>query len=64
MSVFIRTIIFSDEVVNMKFLLLKFLLLSLDRYLFNVAIANRYQPRGSKESVLSITITENITMSR
>ena len=25
---------------------------------------NRYLPRGSKENVLSITITENVTMSR
>ena len=48
-------VIFSDEVVKMEFL---------DRYLFSVVIENRYLPRGSKENVLSITITQNVTMSR
>ena len=36
----------------------------LNRYLFSVVNGNRYLPRGSKENVLSITITENVTMPR
>ena len=48
-----RLVIFSDEVVKMKYLLL-----SLDRHVF------RYLPRGSKENVLSAIIIGNITMSR
>ena len=52
-------VIFPDEVVKMKFLLL-----CLDRYLFSVVIDNRYQPRGSKETVLSTSNTGNITMFR
>ena len=51
--------IFSDEVAKMNFLLL-----CLDRYAFSVVIGYRYLPRGSKENVLSITITGNVTMSR
>ena len=51
-------VIFSDEVVKMIFLLL-----CLDGYLFIVVIVViRYLPRGSKENVLSITITGNVTM--
>ena len=41
-----------------------FLLLCLDMYLFSVVSGYRYLPRGSKENVLSITITRNVTMSR
>ena len=52
------TVIFSDEVIKMNFLPL-----CLDRYLFSVVSGNRYLFRGSKENVLSITITGNITMS-
>ena len=52
-------IIFYDEVVKMKFLLL-----CLDRYLFTVVNGNRYLSRGSKENALSTTITGNITMFR
>ena len=52
-------VIFPDEVVK-----LKFLLLGLDRYLFSVVRGNRYLPRGSEENALSITITGNVTMSR
>ena len=33
-------------------------------YLFSVLSGNRYLPRCSKENVLSITITGNVTMSR
>ena len=50
---------FSDEVVKMKFLLL-----CLDRYLCSVVSGNGYLPRGSKENILSTTITGNLTMSR
>ena len=50
-------VIFSDEVVKMKFLLI-----FLDRYLLNVVIDNRYVPRGNKENVLSIAITGNVTL--
>ena len=42
----------------------KFLLLCLDRYLFSVVSDNRYLPRFSRENVLSITITGDVTMSR
>ena len=52
-------VIFSDDLVEIKFLLL-----CLDRYLFSVVSGNRYLPRGSKENVLSTTITGNITISR
>ena len=52
-------VIFSDEVVKMKFLLL-----CLDRHLFSVVVGNRYPPRGSKENVFSITIIGSVTMSR
>ena len=52
-------VIFSDEVVKMKYLII-----FLERYLLNVVIGNRYQPRGSKENVLSNTITGNVTMAR
>ena len=52
-------VIFSDEVVKMKILLQY-----LDRYLLSVVRDNRYLPRGSKEKVLSITITGSVTMSR
>ena len=33
-------------------------------YLFSVAHGNRYLPRSSKENVLSITITGNISVTR
>ena len=52
-------VILSDEVVKMKFLLLW-----LDRCLFSVVSGNRYLLRGSKENVLSTSITGNITLSR
>ena len=52
-------VIFSDQVVKMKVLIL-----CLDRHLFSVVSGNRYLPRGSKENVLSTTIIGNITMSR
>ena len=52
-------VIFSDEVAKIKFLLLP-----LDRYLFTVVSGDRYPPRGSKENVLSVTIIENMTVSR
>ena len=52
-------VIFSDEVVKMKFQLL-----CRDRYLFSVVSGNRYLPRGCKENVLSTTITGDVTMSR
>ena len=52
-------VIFLDEVVKMKFLLL-----FLDKYLFSVVVGNRYLPRGSKENVLFIIIFGNVTMSR
>ena len=51
-------VIFADEVVKISFLL------CLDRYLSSVVCGNRYLPRGSKENVLSIPITGNVTMSR
>ena len=51
-------VIFSDEVVKISFLL------CLDRYLSSAVCGNRYLPRGSKENVLSIPITGNVTMSR
>ena len=58
-------VIFSDELVKIKFLLqIKFLLLCLDRYLFSAVIGNRYLPRGSKENVFSIAIIGSVTMSR
>ena len=43
---------------------MNFLLLCLDGYLFIVVIGNRYLSRGSKENVLSIIITGNVTMVR
>ena len=52
-------VIFSDEVVKMNFLLL-----CEDRYLFNVVSDNIYLNKGSKENVISTSITENIIMSR
>ena len=52
-------VILSDEVVEMLLLLL-----CLDRYLFSVNSGKRYLPKGSKQNVLSTTITENVTMSR
>ena len=52
-------IIFSEEVVKMKFLLL-----CMDKYLFSVVSDNRYLPRTSKGNVLSTTITGNVTMPR
>ena len=52
-------VIFSDEVVKMNFLRLR-----LDRHLFNVVGCNRYLPGGSKENILSITITGNVTTFR
>ena len=52
-------VVFSDEVVKMKFLLL-----CLDRYLFSVVIGSKYLPRGSKDNIFPVTITENVTMSR
>ena len=52
-------VILSEEVVKMKFVLL-----CLDRYLFSVVSGNGYLPRGSKENMLSTTITGNVTMSR
>ena len=51
--------IFPDEVGKKNFLLLH-----LDEYLFSVAHANRYLPRGSKENVLTITIVMNVSVSR
>ena len=52
-------VILSEEVVKMEFFLLY-----LDRYLFSVVSGSRYLPKGSKESVLSITIAGNVTVSR
>ena len=52
-------VIFSDEVVKMRFLQL-----CLDRYLFSVVNHSRYLPMGCKENVLSTTTTGNIIMSR
>ena len=52
-------VIFSDDVVEIKFLLL-----CLDRYVFSVVSGNRYLSRGNNENVLSITITGNVTISR
>ena len=52
-------VIFLDAVVNVKFLLLP-----LDRYLFRVVIDDRHIPVSSKENVLSVTITESVTVSR
>ena len=52
-------VIFPDEVVKMKFLER-----CLDRYVFSVVNGNRYLPRGSKENVLSTTITGNVTIFR
>ena len=52
-------VIFSCEVEKMKFLLL-----CLDRNLFCVVSSNRYLPRGSNETILSVAITVNITISR
>ena len=51
-------VIFSDEVVKIKFLLL-----CLGRYLFSAVIGNRYLPGGSKENVFSIVIIGSVTMS-
>ena len=51
-------IIFSDDVVKMRSLLL-----CLDRYQFSVVSGNRYLPRGSK-NVVPITITGNVTLCR
>ena len=55
-TLYLVIVIFSDKVTKMKFLLL-----CLDRYLFNVVSGNIYLPRCSKENVLSITITGNVT---
>ena len=52
-------VVFSDEVVKMKCLVIY-----LDRYLFSVVNGNKYLPRGSKENILSITIAGNVTMAR
>ena len=56
-------VVLSDEVVKISFLLI-----CMDRYQFSVVSGNRsidtYLPRGSKENVLSTTITKNVTMSR
>ena len=41
-----------------------YILLCLDRYLFSVVSGNRYLSNGSKENVLSTTITGNITIPR
>ena len=41
---------------------MNFLLLCLDRYLFSVISDNKYLPKGSKENVISTTITGNITI--
>ena len=49
---------FSDEVAKIEFLLLLY------RYLFSVVSGDRYLPRGSKENVLSVTISRNVTVSR
>ena len=49
--------IFSDEVGKMYFILI-----CLDRYMYNVVIGNRYLLRGSKENVVSITISGNVNM--
>ena len=43
---------------------INFLLLPLDRYLFNVVSGDRYLSRGSKQNELSITITGNVTVHR
>ena len=53
-------VIFSDEVVKIKFLL------CLDRYLFSVVSVwvVAIDTRGSNKNVLSITITWNVAMSR
>ena len=40
----------------------KFLLLLVDRYLFNVVTDDRHIPRDSKETALSATITENVNI--
>ena len=52
-------LIFSEEVVKIKFLQL-----CMDKYLFSVVSGNRYLPTGSKGNVLSTTITGNVAMSR
>ena len=52
-------VIFSDEVVQMNFLLL-----CLDKYLFCLTLGNTYLPRGSKENVGFNNIIENVTMCR
>ena len=49
-------IIFSDEVIK--------IFTTVDRCLFSVVNGNGYLHRGSKENVLSTTITGNITISR
>ena len=49
--------IFSDELVKMYFILI-----CLDRYMYNVVIGNRYLLRGSKENVVSITNSGNVNM--
>ena len=48
---------FWDEALQIKILLL-----CLDRYLCSVVIGKRYLPKGSKENVLYIIITRNVTM--
>ena len=58
-TTYLVVVIFSDEVTQMNFILL-----CLDKYLFNVVGHKRYLPRVSKENVLSITITGNVTVSR
>ena len=52
-------VIFRDEIVKIKSPLLP-----LDRYPFNGMIGDRYLPRGSKESIVSIEITGNEALSR
>ena len=41
-----------------------FLFLHLGDYLFNVAHDNRDLPRGRKENVISITIAQNLSVTR
>ena len=56
---FLVTVIFLDKVKQYEI----FTTISGEVCLFSVVIGNRYLLRGNKESVLSITIIGNITMS-
>ena len=58
-SPYLTTDILLHAVVKMKFPLL-----SLVWYLFNVVSGNRHQTRGSSENVLSSTTTGNVLVAR